>query len=389
MADVIFLSGLQADYNALTPKANTTFYECTDTHNFYLGETKLSNAADLAAAVQDIAKNAADIVTINGTLTKLEADENTSGSIRNIIKGYFDEYDASDVGIADAGGYFTSENVEGALQELAEASSGGVASKTVYITETAGTSSDPFSKRYGVYQGSTGSSSSPVVGEKLADIDIPKDMVVESGTVGTVTTADVPYAGAQVGDKYIDLVIANATSDHIYIPANSLVDVYTAEQNATQVQLVIDANNEISATIVAGSIDTAELANSAVTTAKIADDAVTADKVAISAHTESQTAGADGLAISVTTTDGQVSGVSGSIAAGTYDAAGAAAAVLGTASDSASDVTVYGVKAKAQATEDLVGTGYGSGNTVKDYIDNSIAAATLTWGVIPTASAGE
>ena len=69
--------------------------------------------------------------------------------------------DASDVSITDSGAYFSSDNVEGALAELAQASAGGVASKTVYITESSGSSSDPYSKRYGIYQGATGSSSSP------------------------------------------------------------------------------------------------------------------------------------------------------------------------------------------------------------------------------------
>ena len=90
---------------------------------------------------------------------------------------------AVDVSVADAGSYFTATDVEGALQELALATGGGVATKTVYITETSGSSSDAFSKRYGIYQGSTGSASSPVVGEKITDIDIPKDMVVEDGKV--------------------------------------------------------------------------------------------------------------------------------------------------------------------------------------------------------------
>lgn len=61
-----------------------------------------------------------------------------------------------------------------------------------------------------------------------AKINIPKDMVVSSGSVKTVTQTDVPYSGAVIGDKYIDLVIANATSSHIYIPVKDLVDVYTA-----------------------------------------------------------------------------------------------------------------------------------------------------------------
>ena len=264
--------------------------------------------------------------------------------------------DADDLAYDNTDSGLTSTNVQDALDELAEASAGGVASKTVYITETAGQTSDPYSKRYGIYQGATGSSASPVVGEKLADIDIPKDMVVEDGVVvdvvfdssdntlhegsisGTDVTAEIkgsdPETSADAG-KYIKLTIANAASSHLWIKATDLVDIYTAQQNATQIQLAIDANNVISATVVAGSIDTTELANSAVTTVKIADDAVTtakilddavtADKVDIAAHTESHTAGADGIAISVTTTDGQVSGVSASIAANTYDAYGAAA----------------------------------------------------------------
>ena len=174
---------------------------------------------------------------------------------------------AEDVSIADAGSYFTSENVEGALQELASASQGGVASKTVYITETAGGSGDAFSKRYGVYQGATGSSSSPVAGEKLADIDIPKDMVVEEGSVVDITydnghlydgvtdvTEIIKGAGgtatAADAGKYIKLIIANATSDTIYIAAKALVDVYTVEANASEIQLAISNANEISASVV-------------------------------------------------------------------------------------------------------------------------------------------
>ena len=141
------------------------------------------------------------------------------------------------------------------------------ADKTVYITETAGGSGDVYSKRYGIYQGDNGSAQSPVPAEKLADIDIPKDMFLESGTVETVTTPDVPYAGAKVGDKYIDLILANSSSDHIYIPANSLVDVYTAAQGATEVQLAIDNNNVISASIVA--VNGSKLVDGTVTKAKL------------------------------------------------------------------------------------------------------------------------
>ena len=167
---------------------------------------------------------------------------------------------------------------------------GDASTKTVYVTETSGGSGDNFSKKYGIYQGNQGSVVSPVPAEKLAEINIPKDMVVESGSVGTVTTPDVPYPGAQVGDKYIDLVIANATSDHIYIPANSLVDVYTAEQGATEVQLAID-NNVISASIVA--VNGSKLVDSSVTRAKLASDVTDSLDLADSALQDSDISDVD------------------------------------------------------------------------------------------------
>lgn len=57
-------------------------------------------------------------------------------------------------------------------------------------------------------------------------IDIPKDLVVTSGEVKEVETQDDPYAGAQVGDLYLELTIANQSTP-IYIPVKSLTDVYT------------------------------------------------------------------------------------------------------------------------------------------------------------------
>lgn len=64
-------------------------------------------------------------------------------------------------------------------------------------------------------------------GEKVGvSIDIPKDLVVTSGEVKEVETQDDPYAGAQVGDLYLKLTIANQSTP-VYIPVKSLTDVYT------------------------------------------------------------------------------------------------------------------------------------------------------------------
>lgn len=397
--DVIAKDGLTpAERFAAMAKEDESFY--TVGADLYIGAQKLTNGADLATVVANVAQNASDIVTINQTLTKLENDESTSGSIRNLIRSYLNTLnggagiasktgkaitiassvaeiagvisatgtpitladvastgDAGDVIYSNSTSGLTATNVQAAIDEVANQSAGGVGSKTVYITETAGQSADPFSKRYGVYQGASGSSASPVAAEKLVDIDIPKDMVVESGSVGTVTTADVPYAGAQVGDKYIDLVIANASSDHIYIPANSLVDIYTAEQSASQIQLVIDNNNEISATIVAGSVTSTELAADAVITAKIADGNVTKVKLAQSVQ--------DSLDLA----DSAVQSVAEGATAGTIAVDGTDVSVHGLASvatsGDSSDVAYDNTSSSLTATDVQ-----GAVDELKDALDN-------------------
>ena len=65
-----------------------------------------------------------------------------------------------------------------------------------------------------------------------AKINIPKDFLVKSVTLETCAVADVPVAGYEVGDKYIDFVINTVDNDetgtHIYLLVSDLVDVYEA-----------------------------------------------------------------------------------------------------------------------------------------------------------------
>lgn len=188
------------------------------------------------------------------------------------VKQIDGKYVGTRINVTNTGIYYTNGNNSAAVtpgDELATKKDvqGDAASKTVYVVESTGGSSDPFSKKYDLYQGSQGSPVSPVPAEKLTSISIPKDMFIESGSVKVVTVPDEPYEGAEPGDYYIDLVLANAESDHIYIPANSLVDVYTAAQGATEVQLAIDNNNVISASIVA--VNGSKIVNGSILKAKL------------------------------------------------------------------------------------------------------------------------
>lgn len=121
-------------------------------------------------------------------------------------------------------------------------------------------------------------------GNEIGKIDIPKDFLVKTATIKTVETTDVPYAGAQVGDKYIDLEINTKTDDdtldkHLYLPIKDMVDAYSGGTTTT-VAVVIGDDNVISASVREGSIGTAHLATEAVTTEKIAGSAVTTAKIA-------------------------------------------------------------------------------------------------------------
>lgn len=110
-------------------------------------------------------------------------------------------------------------------------------------------------------------------GTTIGVIDIPKDLVVTSGSV-------VKDPEGQEEGTYIKLVIANQ-EEPLYINVGNLVDIYVAQQNATQIQLSINpTTREISAIIVAGSIGTTELADNAITTVKIADANITLSKLA-------------------------------------------------------------------------------------------------------------
>ena len=87
-------------------------------------------------------------------------------------------------------------------------------------------------------------------GATIGTINIPKDLVVSSGSVVVGNWVNGVFTENASGTgKAVKLVIANQ-DDPIYINVQDLVDVYTAAQGATEIQLAISSTNEISATLV-------------------------------------------------------------------------------------------------------------------------------------------
>lgn len=230
----------------------------------------LANVDEKIAAAKKLID--AEIQKNTNAITKLNGDETTDGSVAKAVKTAQDtlqgKIDANKKEVDGKIGTLTDLTTDDktslvkAINENKAAIDAAKAADEVTLDTTMTT--DGMLKSYTVKQGT----------KTVGVIDIPKDMVVKSGVV------EENPEGQKAG-TYIVLTLANATEDKIYINVASLVDIYTAEKNAVQVQLTINpTTREISAVIVAGSIGTVELADGAITTVKIADGVVTKVKLA-------------------------------------------------------------------------------------------------------------
>lgn len=96
------------------------------------------------------------------------------------------------------------------------------------------------------------------LGQTIGTINIPKDMVVQSGTVETKTEAG---AWGEAG-TYIRLVLANAENSPIYINVGDLIEYVTAGSGENDaIQISISADHKVTATVKDGSITLAMLAS--------------------------------------------------------------------------------------------------------------------------------
>lgn len=134
-------------------------------------------------------------------------------------------------------------------------------------------------------------------------INIPVDLIVKSGTVGKVTTSGQPYEGAQVGDTYIDLVLSDASSSHIYVPAADLFTPNTAGDgiaiDGSEISIKVDNGNANGLTVgpngLAMGLATAEKAGAMSAVDKVALDTLSTDMVQVKADIEQmKTTGAAG-----------------------------------------------------------------------------------------------
>ncbi len=231
MANVIFKQGTRAQYDAIATKDSNTLYWLSDTQELFKGDVlygKGAEATALASGLMSAADKAKlDALTSGGAIGLTAVDA-------SVILG------AGEDGNTTIGVQVSKEN--GNALELKEdglfVSPAAVSGAVEFAIEKQETAEDGFAETYKLKR--TEGENVTYVGDA---INIPKDAVLSGGTYEIVETADTPYAGAEVGDPYVDLVVANAEESHIYIPLKGLVDTVKAgngikvENNTVSVKL--------------------------------------------------------------------------------------------------------------------------------------------------------
>lgn len=196
-----------------------------------------------------------------------------------------------------------------------------------------------------------------------AVIDIPKDMVVKSGSVQTFAAGELP-AGVTEAGTYIVLVLANATSDKLYIKVDDLIEYVTSgSAEGDMVFINIDPKtHKVTATITDGTVTEAKLAKAVTDKLTLASSAVQE----VTAGTANGTIAVDGADVAVTGLKSAAYAESSAFdAAGTAD--GVKTALEGTDADEATAVTIKG--AKKYADEQSATAKSGAEATAKGYVD--------------------
>lgn len=206
-------------------------------------KTAILGAADYAQTV----KNAYELAASKATIADVEAKDYAT---KTEAQGYAD---AKDTAIAEAKKAGTD-----AMAKIGTIPEGSTATTAIgYVDEKIG--KIPAQVDYSV----TCDTSTPAgvakryilsqKGSEIVTIDIPKDMVVESGTVET-------NPAGQTAGTYLVLTLANATSDKIYINVGDLIEYVTgAEASDGIITTAVNANHVLTATIGDGKITKAKL----------------------------------------------------------------------------------------------------------------------------------
>lgn len=208
--------------------------------------------AELSAP--DFGDIAANVKMLNKSQVETYLD-NLCSDLNTALDGKVDSVAAADASVTVTGGKSAVVGVQisaatGNLLELANDGLKVIAPAAAeYTCEKLTTAETGFSASYAIKKDGV---------QVGATINIPKDMVVSSGTVETKSTSG---AWGEAG-TYLVLTLANATSDTVYINVGDLIEYVTSgSQTGDQVVIAVSSDHKVTATISAGTITATELSS--------------------------------------------------------------------------------------------------------------------------------
>lgn len=227
-------------------------------------DTALKTAILGAENYAQTVKSAYELAASKATMTEVEAKDYAT---KTEAQGYAD---AKDTAIAEAKKAGTDAMAKiGTIPEGATATTAigyvdekiaAIPAQTDYTVTCNTTTPEGYAKRYTLSQ----------CGNQIASIDIPSDMVVSSGKV-------VENPTGQTAGTYIELTLANATKDKIYINVGDLIEYVTGAAAADGIiTTFVDDNHVLTATIGDGTITKTKLTTAIQTSLGKADTALQA-----------------------------------------------------------------------------------------------------------------
>lgn len=214
-------------------------------------------------------ENANGIMSFTGVNGPVNSDNDIAGQLYVVKKNdETNKYEGTRLNMTRGGMYylkgdssaFTADNELATLGDIKIASDGATA-KTVYLVDESSGAVD-VAKKYAIYQGSDNSdmTNNTLIGY----INIPLDKFLKYSSIVTITYSngelyddvtdvtslikgDVPATAADAG-KYIKLEMQNV-DDPLYVNLSDFIDLYTVNNQTSEITLSIDGNNNITATV--------------------------------------------------------------------------------------------------------------------------------------------
>ncbi len=195
-------------------------------------ETSLGNLGTAAFKDEQDFESQGAVEFLNKQLANVAKTGNAEDVIYQDTVGCFE--------ILNPSHQFVVDNVEKAINNLSMHFVEGFLPKNYKISINESSSED-FSKQYIIKQGK----------EEIGKINVPKDMVLQSGDVITLTESD----GSHEPGTYLKLILANSENSEIWISVKSLIEYVTSgSTDGDMVIINIDDKHQVTASITDNSI---------------------------------------------------------------------------------------------------------------------------------------